>query len=216
MKRERPDVADKLRRRGRIQESTIKMTLNKFCTDAQLRSEINDCVRLITRISVEASRFANLWVLQILETDDEVMPKLDQSFFYSIFSTIAGSKKSVGRFAQALLLYEQVRPEGLHILDCRHITQMVNVAAKEYMEASQNHIVLNLSARVSKAFKLFFDSLAQKFLARDRNIVKKYYLKRMSREVGPEGEAPMWASLTRVPTLATRAAVSAYIEGNTL
>ena len=89
---------------------------------------------------------------------------------------------------------------------------MLNYAGKDYMTACKNHVVLNISARVGKAFKLFLDALPQKFRAEDRNKAKHYYMKRMSRNCGAEEEEPMWQSFKCTPTEETRAAVVEYID----
>ena len=89
---------------------------------------------------------------------------------------------------------------------------MLNYAGKDYLTACKNHVVLNISARVGKAFKLFFDALPQNFRAEDRNKARRYFMRRMTREGDPEEEEPMWASFKRVPTAETRAAVVDYVD----
>jgi hypothetical protein len=209
----RPDVAARFKRKKGIQESAVKMTLNQICSDSQLQREIEGCVHGVTRTSVEASRFLNYWVLKLLE-EGEIVPKLDQSLFYAAFTTMAGATvdASVEKFGEALQDYHQVRPPNMARFNYRHVPQMLNYAGKDYMTACKNHVVLNISGRVGKAFKLFFDALPQDFRAEDRNKARRYYMKRMSRECGAEEEEPMWQSFKRVPTPETRAAVAAYIN----
>ena len=207
----RHDVKDRYKRKNTIQESAVKMTLNQLCSDSQLQREIEVCVEGVTRTSVEASRFINLWVLTLLE-QGQIVPKLNQTFFNAAFTTMAGGTLSRPKFGAALHQYEQVRPADMARFNYRHVSQMLNYAGVEYMIACKNHVVLNISGRVGKAFKLFFDRLPQHFKAEDRNKARRYYLKRMSRECGPEEEAPMWQSFKSVPTQATRAAVVAYIN----
>jgi hypothetical protein len=91
---------------------------------------------------------------------------------------------------------------------------MVNYAAKDYMTACKNHVVLNISTRVGKAFKFFFDSLPQPFRAEDRNKVRRYFMRRMTREGSPEEEEEMWKTLKRQPTQETREAVAIYVSDN--
>ena len=47
--------------------------------------------------------------------------------------------------------------------NCRHVPQMLNYAGKDYLVACQNHVVLNISSRVRKAFSIFFTNLCQNF-----------------------------------------------------
>ena len=42
------------------------MTLNKFCRDPELITEINTCVSGVTRTCIEGSRFMNYYVLKLL------------------------------------------------------------------------------------------------------------------------------------------------------
>jgi hypothetical protein len=210
-KRKRPDVTARHKYKETIQESAVKMTLSQMCSNSELKCEIEDCVHGITRTSVEASLFINLWVLKLLE-EGKIVPKLNQSFFYAAFTTIAGATKSAEKFGKALEEYKHMRPPTMAQFNYRHVGQMINEAAKEYMIACQNHVVLNISGRMGKAFKLFFDALPQDFRAEDRNKARCYYMKRMTHECGPEEEEPMWQSFKHVPTPETRAAVVAYIN----
>ena len=52
--------------------------------------------------------------------------------------------------------------------NCRHVPQMLNYAGKDYQVACQNHVVLNISSRVGKAFSIFSTNLSQKFKNDDR------------------------------------------------
>eukprot|EP00835_Amoeboradix_gromovi_P000797 NODE_29_length_33183_cov_0.333666.p31 type:complete len:101 gc:universal NODE_29_length_33183_cov_0.333666:632-330(-) len=61
-----------------------------MCSDVYLLDEIETCVHGITRVAIEASKFLDYYILKILEKGEEE-PKLDQSFFYSASTTIAGS-----------------------------------------------------------------------------------------------------------------------------
>ena len=211
----RPDVAARLKRRRVIQNCAVKMTLNKLCRDDELTREIESCVHGVTRTAVEASRFMNYYVLKLLEEGEDV-PKIDQSLLYAAFTTMAGSTlaSTVEKFGEALQDYEHLRPPDMERFDYRHVPQMLNYAGKDYLTACKNHVVLNISARVGKAFKLFFDALPQDFRAEDRNRARRYFMRRMTREGGPEEEEPMWVSFKRVPTPETRAAVVDYIDRN--
>ena len=216
-RRSRPDVAARNQRKKTLQESSVKMTLNKFCNDPDLQREIEGCVHGVTRTCIEASRFLNYYVLKLLK-DENNIPKLDQSFFSSAFTSMAtckGQHKSVKeKFRPALDEYNNVRPPQMDKFDYSDVVQMLTYAAKEYMTACKNHVVLNISSRVSKAFKLFFDGLPQKFRAVDRNKARKYYMRRHSLECGPGHERAMWDSFNDQPTEETRAAVNDYIKAH--
>ncbi|RLN94198.1 hypothetical protein BBJ28_00025223, partial [Nothophytophthora sp. Chile5] len=211
----RPDVADRLKRRRVVQNCAVKMTLKTFSLDDELTREIETCVHGVTRTAIEASRFMNYYVLKLLEEGEDV-PKIDQSLLYAAFTTMAGGTwaSTVEKFGEALQDYEHLRPAQMKRFDYTYVNQMLNYAGKDYLTACKNHVVLTISARVGKAFKLFFDALPQDFRAEDRNRARRYFMRRMTREGGSEEEAPMWASFKRVPTAATRSAVVDYVDRN--
>ena len=130
----RPDVQERHKRKNTIQESAVKMTLNQLCSDNQMQREIEVCVEGVTRTSVEASRFLNLWVLKLLK-EGEIVPELNQTFFNAAFTTMAGATVSRTKFGEALQDYEQERPDGMYRFNYRHVNQMLNNAGKEYMTA---------------------------------------------------------------------------------
>ena len=146
--------------------------------------EIETCVHGVTRVAVEASRFLNYFVLKLLEAKEEV-PELNQTFLYGVvFTTMSGAKhpSTIEKLGNALLSYERLRPSDMERFDSRHLNQMLNYACADYLTACKNHVVLNISARVSKAFKYFFDALPpplphQKFCAEDRNKVRRYFMR---------------------------------------
>ena len=214
-KRSRPDRAAKLKDLQSKQVCAIKMTLNQLCNNAELIDEIEICVHGVTRTSIEASRFLNFYILTLLEQNQPV-PKLDQSLFYGAFTTMAGAnlRKTVEKFGPALQDYRELRPLNMAKFDCKNVTQMLNYAGKEYMTACMNHVVLNISGRVGKAFKLYFQSLPQQFKAADRNKARRYFMRRMTREGNAEDEDPMWLSFNIAPTLETRAAIATYVQVN--
>jgi hypothetical protein len=154
-------------------------------------------------------------VLRLLERGD-VVPEIDQSLLSKTFTTMAGLTlpSTVALFGEALQDYKDLRPHDMELFDSKHVNQMLNYAGKDYLTACRNHIVLNISARVGKAFKLFFDALPQDFGAEDRNKARRYFMRYMTREEGPDEELSMWNSFKRVPTVETQAAVVEYVNRN--
>ena len=212
-KRKRSDRSEHMLRRFTLDLSVTKMKLNSFCKSALLTKEIERCVQGVTRAAIEASRLINLHMLHLLSTNTPV-PKLDQTYFNMAFTLAAGSKSStaVQRFGQAYVQYEALRPPNMPKFDYKLVDQILNEAAREHMVACKNHVVLNISARVSKAFKRSLLILPQQFKAPDRKKIIKYFMRCMTRESTEADEQLMWDSLTRVPTAATRAHVQAYTE----
>eukprot|EP00835_Amoeboradix_gromovi_P005444 NODE_510_length_7452_cov_0.223990.p5 type:complete len:100 gc:universal NODE_510_length_7452_cov_0.223990:3732-3433(-) len=70
----------------------------------------------------------------------------------------------------------------MQIFDYEYVNQLLNEATKEYLVACKNHVVLNISARVGKAFKADLKALPQQFKAPDRNKIIRYFMRCMTRE----------------------------------
>ncbi|GAB9476925.1 hypothetical protein Gpo141_00013984 [Globisporangium polare] len=172
--RMRTDVATRRKIRKIIQNCAVKVTLNRLSLDDELTQEIETCVRGVTRTAVEASRFLNYYVLKLLE-EGKGVSLLNQSPLYAAFTTVTGATRAntVKKFGEALKEYNYLRRPDMERVNCRHVPQMLNYAGKDYLTACKNHVVLNLSAQVGKACKVFFDALPQRFRAEDRNNVRR-------------------------------------------
>ena len=191
----------------------MKMTLATLCSNSALVEEIEVCVKGVTRTSVEASRFLNLHLLRALEAGREV-PRMDQTFFYRAFTAVAGATGTGAardEFGVTLAEYTALRPGGLARFHAAGVTQMLNYAGKDYMTACQNHVVLNISRRVAKAFKAFFGGLDQNFRAPDRNKVCAHFMRCAERTSDVAATAGVWDGLVVRATHATRNAVEGYI-----
>ena len=210
-KRKRPDRSAHLLRRSTIDISVIKMKLNSVCRSPILTQEIERCVQGVTRAAIEASRLINMHMLHLLSTNTPV-PELDQTYFYAAFTLVAGSSypDAVQKFGDAYVEYQRLRPRDMQRFDRKNVNQILNESAKEFMVACKNHVVLNIAARVSKAFKRSLLSLRQQFKAPDRNKIIRYYMRRMTREGSLKDEERMWRSLTFPPSDATKAHVRTY------
>jgi hypothetical protein len=121
------------------------------------------------------------------------VPEIDETFLYGVFMTMAGARKAstIEKLGEALNDYEDLRSAGMARFDYEYVAQMLIYAAREYLTASKNHVVLNLVKRIEKAFMRFFRALKQKFTARNRYNVWRYIWGRMAREVGPGAEDAM-------------------------
>jgi hypothetical protein len=98
------------------------------------------------------------------------VPEIDETFLYGVFTTMAGARKAstIEKLCEALNDYEDLRPAGMARFDCEYVTQIVLYAAREYLSASKNHVVINLVKRIEKAFMRFFRALKQKFTAKNQ------------------------------------------------
>ena len=158
-KRKNPALAARLKRRRTIDMSAVKMTLNRMCLNKPLLQEIDICVHGVTRVCLEASRFLNYYILTLLEKND-IVPELNETFFYSAFTLIAGSSRAKPeKFGTAYETYSEARPVNMEKFDYRHVAQILHYSANEYLVACKNHVVLNIGARVAKAFNIFFRTL---------------------------------------------------------
>jgi hypothetical protein len=131
------------------------------------------------------------------------VPEIDETFLYVVFTTMTGARKAstIEKLGEALNDYEDLRPAGTRF-DYYYVPQMLLYAARAYLIASKNHVVLNLVKRIERAFMRFFCALRQKFTSKNWYKVWRYVRGRMAREVGPSTEDAMWVDVSEVPTSA--------------
>jgi hypothetical protein len=98
--------------------------------------------------------------------------------------------------------------------DSEFLMQVLLYAAREYLTAFKNHVVVNLVKCIEKAYENSFGALDKKFTARHRCKVWRHFRGWMTREVGPGAENLMWADVNGVPISATHAALRAYVDRN--
>ena len=61
--------------------TVVKSTLNQFCNNNFVKQKLNQHVLNSNKLIFEVYKFANLHLLRCFR-DNEVLPVLDQSFFY--------------------------------------------------------------------------------------------------------------------------------------
>ncbi len=171
-----------------IEAKVVKMKLNAFCTSPAFKEDLDSAALGITPTAIEASRFLNFWVIEILDRGGDIS-KMDQTFFYSAFilmARITRKENSLGIFGAALHEYDRQRPAGLERFDPAIISQILNKAGRDYLTACQNCTLLNMTSQARKAFWIFLDNLDGNGDMRAPNKHKLYnhYMRRMSQETG--------------------------------
>ena len=195
-RKSRPDVAERMKRRSTIVTSVVKMKLNTWCKSDLIAGEISRLAEGLTRVSVETSRFLNLWVASSLDEWESIpeehrmgepIPKIDQTFLYRAHTLIAtGIRKKVYDFGDTLAEFDRLRPEGMERADFSGNLQILNEASREYLTACKNHVSLNMYSRVRKGFVCFLMARAMGvgviLKAKDRDRIARYYMRRMTRQ----------------------------------
>jgi hypothetical protein len=72
------------------------------------------------------------------------------------------------KFGEALNNYEGTRPAGMGWLSFQFIVKMLTNAARKYLTAWKSHVVLNIFARVARAFLRFYRAFPHDSKAADR------------------------------------------------
>jgi hypothetical protein len=173
--------------------------------------EIGICVDGSTRTAFETARFLNYFFTKLLAEGREV-PEIDETVLYGVFTTMAGARKAstIEKLGEALNDYEDLHPAGMARFDCEYVAQMLLYAAREYITASKNQVVLNLVKRIEKAFMRFFRALKQKF----RRGTDARCGAADGKGGWPRRGGEMWAAVSEVPTAATSTALRAYFDRN--
>jgi len=201
-------------RKAKLREEltrVVKMRLSTWCTSSVLSDEFDTAAHVVTRVTVEASRFANYYVLRTLDAGEQ-LPKMDQTFFYRIFTTVAGAPSI---FYAYYADYCALRDAAWHggeadIMDTLHLPQVLNEACKTYLTAARNHVVLNLTRRVRKAFFVFLGSQDEVLRASDRHKLARYHVGLLSGTRSLDEEDDVWASLSRDVPAEFRETVTDY------
>jgi hypothetical protein len=82
------------------------------------------------------------------------MPKIDETFLYGAFTTMASKRNAsaITTLGEALNDYKHLRLAGMVKFDCEYRKAILKYATREYLTASKNHIILNLVKRIERAF----------------------------------------------------------------
>jgi hypothetical protein len=86
--------------------------------------EIGICFDGMTRTAFEAARFPKYFVTKLLAEGREV-PKLDKTFLYGVFTTMAGARKpsTIDKLGEALNDYDDLRPAGMARFDYGYVAR---------------------------------------------------------------------------------------------
>ncbi len=139
---------------------------------------------------------------------------MDQLFFYRAFMLVSGVTRrpnALGVFGRVLKSYDAIRPANMERFDPSLITQVLNEAGKDYMTACRNHVVLNMTSRVKKAFVVFLDDAYPAMKAKDKWKLARRLINRLSLRATLEDEPGVWESLTHPVALEQRGPASSYI-----
>ena len=91
------------------------------------------------------------------------------------------------------------------------ITQVLNEAGREYLTACQNHVVLNMTGRVKKAFRLFLDDEYPDMRAPDKWKLVRHFIDRLSQRSTTQEEEAVWNSLRDPVQPELRESASTYM-----
>ena len=141
----------------------VKMKLNTFCTDSDLRERIRSLVLGANRLVAEAYAFANFHMLRLLEQGLD-LPKIDRSFYYRCLLAVAVSKVRKNtldaEFIASIDAFDALRAAGTQKVDIGRWNPLVASLSITMATMATNHLVLsNLDDRILRYVKWRYPAL---------------------------------------------------------
>ena len=172
------------------QFTVVKSTLNQFCNNDFIKQKLNQHVLNSNKLIYEVYKFANLHLLRCLQ-NNEVLPNLDQNFFYKCSCYISkmylrkSQNNNTNSFDKTFEIYKLHRPTNYNPAYRDNLGSIINYLDKQMVVSTINHLVLNFYKRFSRYIKdkYSLDSksvyeickcIYEKNYKGDDEIVKKY------------------------------------------
>ena len=148
--------------------TTVKMKLQSFCRDQNVRDLLARTAVALTSVAVEANLFANTWVLHALDNleDSTDMPPLDSVWICRVFASMTYNgvhnvitnrlNAEQGNVPGGVLEQHFARRAAANAgeeFDWRYLRQLLHTYSDEYTVNCANHVVVNIERRVRKALR---------------------------------------------------------------
>lgn len=155
-KRQRPDVAERLKSRKGLEYSSVVMKLSTLCKSKAVKEVIEVAVMNLNKIAFEAYHTACLHVVRCLEQSVE-LPTIDQNFFYRCCAGIVNRERSVGdpELDKTISLVKLQRPSsGYAPPEKLPLALLMCDLARQMRTNYQNHVVMNFGKRLLRMIRL--------------------------------------------------------------
>ena len=166
--------------------TTIKMTLNKFCFNKDIKVRINEFVLNANKLMFEAYAFANLHIINCIKQNKDI-PLLDQTFFQKccllVSEQVYRKERKTQDTEQSLFmqetfnLYSQQRSNDYRPAFRDYNGALINYIKKDMCISTLNHLVLNFYSRMRIYLKhrCNLDNKTLYFIL--KNIYEKEYIR---------------------------------------
>ena len=140
----------------------IKMSLNQFCNNENLKVRINEFVLNANKIMFEAYSLANIHIIRLINENKQI-PKLNQSFFQHCCHFVSdmyerkNNKPDNNELNISYNLYSSCRPEKYKSSYRDYNSTLINYIAKDMFISTTNHLVLNFYCKIKKFFKVKYN-----------------------------------------------------------
>ncbi len=178
----------------------VKIGLPNLLRVPSLLPVIKDFVRRMTAIHIEASRLANLYVLDRLEHNLDTGDMTYNVFMRKVFQAVVASGErspltpTPVRNPELLSVrdnhYTPQRPAGMPWTDGRFLSQCISLAANGYAANCQNHVIVNWETRMLRWWNLELKARLPFLYAWQRKRIGGAFLEAQ--------DAPSFAKLTDV------------------
>ena len=160
---------------------TVKMTLNQFCSNKDIKCRINEFVLNANKIMFEAYAFANLHIIKCLNQNKDI-PLINQTFFQNCCCFVTNMYQRNTKqpddveMNDTFNLYSNCRPDNYKPAFRDYNGILINYIKKDMIIATTNHLVLNFYNRITKYIKHKYNFDNKKTYS----IVKQLYEKEYS------------------------------------
>ena len=136
-----------------VSTSVVKMKLTQFCPNKQLRCKINSIVQDMNNLIGQGYAFANLHILKILNSCNEVLPKIDRSFYYRCLIAVSENKCRTSTLNTSFLetknIFDSLREPNTKISIIGH-NQVVADLSISMATMATNHLWTNIVKRLTR------------------------------------------------------------------
>ena len=137
--------------------AAVKMKLNTFCTDADVRRKLASIVLDANRLIAEAYLFANFHLLRLLHRPRPAVglpdvPVIDRSFYYRCLLATSVNMCRVGTlgtdFEVSMKAFDALRPSWVGKVDCRKYGQLMSSLSDNMATMATTHLTHNIGRRL--------------------------------------------------------------------
>lgn len=154
--------------------SVVKMKLNSFCENNDIRKKINKIVMDANRLLGEAYSFANFHILKILSSQ-RICPTVDRSFFYRCLLAVSITKcrsSTIVEMVESIKEFDELRDENSkRKVNAEEYNQLLADLSIIMATMSTNSLLMNIEGRIQRFISWKFPEVNTKMRKSISNVL---------------------------------------------